>query len=534
MRVGLYVQNLSQDEQGLKKEYERIIKTAADSRLDLLVFPEHAWCPGVEDYQAIDFEKDDNETICSVLQRVVGSIAKKAKCSVIFNRALEDGRIMSTFVGAGVLRCYYKHIATTISPFSFTDYNEIFLRAGEYDAIDAGSYKLGMTTCYDSTNPLLNRIWGLQDVDLIANSTGGHVDYKKWTYYQKTRAIENNCFTVCTMAYCDSEKKNASYAMGFDPWGRPIQFENATGKIRNGREFPERPGELYVATLDLSLRKTSPKLGTVDEYIDQAPSINKQQDLFLDPEAIDEELQSCRNLATGLYVKPLRELNVVYVVVEGRDIYRPELIQPMFYAPELRDMPNKRYVLINRWSSLGKSEYECFLSNIIRVRAAENYCACLLTSDSEVQCYQVGRNKNSQVVALSKQGFGIDLSRTSGPEAIWQTKAVGVHADWRVNYEKMVQFCREKAGKLSDIKGGGIATNAVQDSEVSGAEINEPKAAVKTTKRTSRSKKPKTNPADSYSGAESFAAQSPQNSGIVVKLAAGAIGLVLAVMLFLR
>ena len=533
MRVGLYVQNVW-DEQGLKKEFERTIKTAADSSLDLLVFPEHAWCPGAEDYEKIDLEKDGNDKICAVLERVVGSIAKKAKCSVIFNRALDDGRIMSTFVGAGLVRCYYKHIATTISPFDFTDYDENFLHAGEYDAIDTGSYKLGMTTCYDSTNPLLNRIWGLQDVDLIANSTGGHVDYKKWTYYQKTRAIENNCFTVCTMAYYDADKKNSSYAMGFDPWGRPIQFENATGKIRNGREFPEKPGELYVATLDLSLRKTPPKLGTVDEYIDQTPSINKQQDLFLDPEAVDKELQSCRNLSPGLYVKTMKELNVVYVVVEGRDIYRPELIQPMFYADELKDMPNKRYVLINRWSNLGKSEYECFLSNIIRVRAAENYCACLLTSDSVVQCYQVGRNKNSQVVALSKQGFGIDLSRTSGPEAIWQTKAVGVRAEWRVNYEKMVQFCREKAGNLSDINGGGIAANAVPDSENSGAEKNESKVEVKAIKKTVRSKKPKINSAERYNGAESYAAQSPRNTGLFVKVAAGAIGLVLAIVLFLR
>ena len=445
MRVGLYLQDTSKSDEALKKEFEKTMDKAANSRLDLLVFPEQAWCPGVEEYEKIDYGKQSVDDIGEVLEKTIGYVSGDVGCPVVFNRLLLSDEIMSTFVGEESYIHYFKHIATYLSPLCYTDYEEAYLLGGQYDAIDAGAYKLGMTVCYDSTDPLLNRVWGLSNVDLIANSTGGHVDYKKWTSYQKVRAIENNAFTVCTMAHYDPSKKNHSYAMGFDPWGRPLQFENAEGKVRPGREFPEKPGELYIAELDLSMRSATTKNGVIDPYINQDATINTQQDFFVDPEALPGVLSSCIELAKGLYYKKQYGVDIVFVVVDGHDIYRPELIQPLFYAPELKQFANKRYILVNRWDALEYNEYACYLLPTLRVRAAENYCACLLVSDLLCECIQVGRNKNSQVVDKEKKGFGIDLGRASGPEALWQTKQLGIHKDWRANYEKLVRFCYEKA-----------------------------------------------------------------------------------------
>lgn len=448
MRVGLYLQDTSKSEEALKKEFDKMMGEAAKSKLDLLVFPEQAWCPLAEEYEKIDYDTQSKDEIRDTVHKTIGYLVEKTNCPIVFNRMLTDDSIMSIYTHEKASYVQYlKHIATNLSPFSYDCYEDDILNNGFYNPIDSGSFKLGLTVCYDSTDPLLNRVWGLSGVDLIANSTGGHVDYKKWTSYQKVRAIENNAFTVCTMAHYDPSKKNHSYAMGFDPWGRPLQFENAEEKVRSGREFPEKPGELYVAELDLSMRNATTKTGVIDTYINQEATVNKQQDVILDPETLTELLSSslCLELAKGLYHRRINGVDLIYVVVEGKDVYRPEVIQPLFYAPELKRLANKRYILINRWNALDYNEYACFLLPTLRVRAAENYCACLLISDLMFECIQVGRNKNSQVVAKEKKGFGIDLGRASGPEALWQTKQLGIHKDWRANYEKLVRFCYEKA-----------------------------------------------------------------------------------------
>lgn len=441
MRVGLYLQNQCQKEDGLQSEFERIMQTATKTKLDLLVFPEHAWCPGVEKIEELSFYTDSEEKQKSIVDDIVGTIAKKAHCPVVFNHVTKDDLILSIFVDGEFCQCYFKHVATHNSPFDFADYDEKILNDKFYQAIDTKAGKIGMTICHDSTDPLLSRIWGIQNVDLIVNSTGGHVDYKKWTYYQKTRAIENNCFTVCTMSQNNDEAKNKSYAIGFDPWGRAVQFENSEGKIRKGKMFPEKSGEIYIADLDFTIRNTLPLKGERDEYLYQEQNPNLKNDVFLLPESINEEFTRCTPIEDGVYAKKNGNLNVIYILIEGRLIYRPEWIQSKLYSPYLKAIPNKRYILINSWSHLDQGEFECVLSTVIRTRAAENFCACLLISDLITQCIQVGLAKNTQLVALTDQGFGIDLSRTTGPEALWQNKGIPrMRASWRMNYEKLVRY----------------------------------------------------------------------------------------------
>ena len=75
---------------------------------------------------------------------------------------------------------------------------------------------------------------------------------------------------------------------------------------------------------------------------------------------------------------------------------------------------------------------------VLKVRSMENFCAVLLESDDINQCFQCGKNRTAQVIRPVNGAFGIDLSRTTGPEAIWKNK-VGMKAAWRGNYEFLVK-----------------------------------------------------------------------------------------------
>ena len=47
-------------------------------------------------------------------------------------------------------------------------------------------------------------------------------------------------------------------------------------------------------------------------------------------------------------------------------------------------------------------------------------------------------SRTAQVVKANDGFWGIDLERTSGPEAIWKNKQ-GMRASWRTNYEWLVE-----------------------------------------------------------------------------------------------
>ena len=75
----------------------------------------------------------------------------------------------------------------------------------------------------------------------------------------------------------------------------------------------------------------------------------------------------------------------------------------------------------------------------------ENFCAVILESKNINKCYQCGKKRTAQVVKAIDGSWGIDLDRTSGPEAIWKNKQ-GMRESWRTNYEWLV----ENAEKLYD------------------------------------------------------------------------------------
>ncbi|MBD5451845.1 MAG: hypothetical protein HDR25_04290 [Lachnospiraceae bacterium] len=74
----------------------------------------------------------------------------------------------------------------------------------------------------------------------------------------------------------------------------------------------------------------------------------------------------------------------------------------------------------------------------------ENYCAVILESSIKNNCYQTGMNRTVQLVKPENGFFELDLSRTSGPEAIWKNK-VGMKASWRTNFTWLANECKRLA-----------------------------------------------------------------------------------------
>ena len=155
-------------------------------------------------------------------------------------------------------------------------------------------------------------------------------------------------------------------------------------------------------------------------------------------------LESDEKISDSIYRKAVGKYNVFLLLVDGKDIMKPEKVQPLMYAKELRKYNNRKYIIINRHDHIDPVFFEEKLSVILKVRAMENFCAVILESDDLNKCYQCGMNRTSQVVRAVDGEFGIDLNRTSGPDAIWKNK-VGMQASWRENYEWLV----ENAEKLS-------------------------------------------------------------------------------------
>ena len=69
----------------------------------------------------------------------------------------------------------------------------------------------------------------------------------------------------------------------------------------------------------------------------------------------------------------------------------------------------------------------------------ENFCGLVLESDNIKNCYQSGKNRTVQVLKVIDNKYRIDLTRTTGPEAIWKNKK-GMKANWRKNFEWLISW----------------------------------------------------------------------------------------------
>lgn len=421
LKVGLFLQDRSKC---LKRNFDKIMQKVQKENLDLLVFPEDCYTYFSHSFVNVSIHEIDGyikvKDACMELSKNIG-------CAIIYGGNDFNGIVYSLYANAFASAqetedcIYYKHTATMLSAFDL-NYNQLMKE--NFPIITLKSVKIGMTICYDCNHSLFSRVYGLKGVDII-NSTGGNVVHMKWYRYNKTRSLENNCFSLCTMGY-SSYENNKSYTFAFNSGGAPVEHVKIIG---HGREI-NKPGNIYIYNIILAQKATQE-----DISFNQKENSCKKVDFEIYPHKLNSVLEKAKKIEKDLYVLQSNDKNIVICLVDSNDIFKPEAVCRLLYNKGLGSYKKKKYLLINRWKVLNTNFYANTLSDVLKTRASENFIGVILISPEFTKCYQSGFNKNVQVVPIQNNIFGIDTSRMGGPEVIWKESKV-----WRAGYEMLMQY----------------------------------------------------------------------------------------------
>lgn len=429
LRVCMYLQ--TEDEQE-EEPFEKAMRIVKANKVDILVFPEFCYVPFLADvcFPNILSERDYHSFV-----EKAERLSRELGCALIVNSEDIKGHIYSIYVNAGAKKnetkhaLYIKHTMTGCSAFEAENYPEVI--ESLFRPIAFKGYKIGMSICYDCNHSLFGRIYGLQGVDLILNSTGGDVVYSKWYRYNKARAIENHCFNLVTMGGYSEH----NYVYGFNRLGGVME----PVCLNRQADDAEIPAGLFL----FDLEKDDAHM-TAEEV--QLATENKYQAFKAPATSVHRLLQSAKKLSQGLYVRAHEDCNLVIAILEGDDILKAEKVLPLLYSEVLKPIPNKRYILVSHYEHLDEDKFRNQLSTVLKVRAMENFCAVILYSDTINVCYQTGKAKNPQELKAVRGMYGIDLGRISGPEAIWRNKE-GCKAAWRENFERLIAYSNQSLSK---------------------------------------------------------------------------------------
>lgn len=225
-----------------------------------------------------------------------------------------------------------------------------------------------------------------------------------------------------------SVENGHNYVFGFNKNGGRLSPVNLCGDSSKHNV----PGGLYVFQI-----RTDEGMPEVDNS-NQIETENKNWQLKYPVGGSEELLQYAEKISDDIFCKKVGDSNVFFLLVNGMDILKPEKIQRLLYSKRLKKYSSRKYVILNRHNKIDDKFFREKLSVVLKVRAMENFCAVILESDNINKCYQCGKNRTAQVVKANDGFWGIDLERTSGPEAIWKNKQ-GMRASWRTNYEWLVE-----------------------------------------------------------------------------------------------
>ncbi len=443
MRIGLFLQDTTLHNDNAEIVFLRILNEVKNNNLDLLVFPEVVYHPAIGKMRGSSLLQFENEEDSSeIILNEIDALVKQCGCPVIFSETGVHKEIYSSYRNPNAeqeedkCKNYFKNVATRYSAFELPAFEEYYKE--QYVPINYKGLKIGHLICYDSAFPLFSAFYGKNNADIIINSSGGHVDYKKWALYQRVRAIENKCYTLCVMANRNNAAKNDSCVFGYDGYGKKLSFEVIGGKKTH---LTNQPNTVYIFDINKkNIDNTNVLSYAQDEFLDQKQTINKNVDFEINPEMFLNELSSIAPILPNIFKIPIADKNLIILKIDEDDIITPNKTMELLYNSALKKIENKRYVLFSKWDSLSKDKFERIIASILKVRAAENFIATICISPNLSACFQVGLNKNIQIVSLNRGVYGIDLNRTTGPEALWRTKQrPPKKASWRKKYEFLIK-----------------------------------------------------------------------------------------------
>lgn len=428
LKIGLYLQT---NDVCNENDFNKASEIIRSSDMDLVVFPEVAYFPFESQFAEADILNPDEY---AALEDKTIELSEALGRAVMICNVDRYQSTLAIYANAfasdeeTLVKDYLKHTMTGFSAFDLSDYPEVI--DDLFNPIILKGNRIGMTICYDCNHSVFSRKYGQNNVDVILNSTGGDVVYDKWFKYNKVRAIENNCHVFVTMGGSGDSKAAQSCVFGFNPKGKAM-----TPTLINGKdtELHNVAGGLYMYDISADDGMDEP-----DKSINQTETANKKFDILLSKGDLDKILAGGKKVDDDIVVVNFKDNNIVFCIVNGEDIFKPEKILRLLYSKKIRDINSKKYVIANRWKFIDQDLYDKKLSVVLKVRAMENYCAVMLVSDNMTKCFQCGYNRTAQVVKPTGQDFGIDLSRTDGPEVIWKDKT-GMKASWRKNMEILVE-----------------------------------------------------------------------------------------------
>lgn len=439
LKVGLFVEDIEptneKEKQKLKTQFYEAIENAKNSDIDLLVFPEVCYWP-VEDFGS------------KKISEIALEISKLCQKAVIVGFCGEDKGIYDVYANAfnkeneTNVEYYIKHIFTENSAFNDENYGS---ECEDYfPIINLKGVRIGMTICYDLTQPVFSRMYGKKGVDIIINTTGSDVNRRKWCNYLKTRAIENNCFSLCVDGYSiekriyNEKTEQGVIATGYNSKGEKLSVKS----LKTGREIQDNECErnnIYIIDFTTSIKQ--------DEYksIPEEATIPKFEDLKLPASNIQSTLNSCKEIAQGLYVEKKRigeeTYTLVYCVVDDEEIFKPEILLSKLYNSVLGSYKNKRYFAVCKYGRFDQKTFETIITPVLGARTTENYITLLFESEVRNLCLQVTRTKGIQLVENVGGYYRIDIDRAKGPDHLWKKKnSIKMSSDWKDSFKKLVDY----------------------------------------------------------------------------------------------
>lgn len=432
LKIALYLQTNPKKNQA---DFNKAILAAQKAKADVFVFPECCEIPGMMD--TLKRVRVTNGECTPKVQDFFIDLSKKLKCAVVVSIENYEHTIYSIYANAFAtgaetkFAAYLKHTMTGVSPFEMNGYQKWYKNL--FKPIKLKGYTIGLTICYDCNHAVFSRMYGLQNVDIILNSTGGNVIYNKWYRYNAARAIENNCYTFSTMGYDEDDK---SHVYGFNRNGKLLDY-----KLLNSTT-PDAPSNVYGGVYLYTINNTETGYAQ-DITLNQTATVSKYRQFKIIAGKATALLTKAKKIEDSLFVLPDGSNNIVICVVENNDIFYIEKFLYKLYSTKLSQYKNKRYIILNKFTGLTKELYENKLSLILKVRAMENYCAVILESDHINMCYQTTDVRNPQVIKNEDGAYYLDLGRMTGPEAIWKNK-IGMKASWRNGFEFLLQTIKTK------------------------------------------------------------------------------------------
>jgi len=426
LRIGLYLQSTDDYLTSINAR----LKDVSKEKIDIFVFPEFSRTPYDNIFYSLRFS---NQQSLDIVINTAIKISKQIGSALIISAQTLDNQIYTLYANNYATddetryRFYIKHTMTDNSPLGDVNYKDEI--PDLFEPIILKKTKIGMTICFDCNHAAFSRVWGKHNVDIIINSTGGNVVYEKWHRYNKVRALENHCFVFCTMGYTEDNRIN-SYTFGFTPngalmVGKPLYPVNTeVDKINN----------IFIYDTNKCDWRYEPEI-----RLEQDKSLNRTGTWLLgaDINEFNNQLKKAKWIAENLYVLFEKDCNIVLCRAEGKTILSPEIVLKLLYHPLISDIKNKKYLIINNWREHDDDLFRNVISDMLKVRSAENFCAVVYYSSDVNICYQSAYTKNIQVIQEENGFFRLDLKRMSGPEAIWKNKD-GMRASWRNGYEILI------------------------------------------------------------------------------------------------